>query len=57
MYACGGEASGGEVAFVLDGIVAASWRHILRHDGRLWSWLNGYELAVAGMRRCEVEAA
>lgn len=38
---CGGtEASNRQVALVLDGAVAALWRHILRHDGRLCSWFN-----------------
>lgn len=32
---CGSEATDGKVATVLDGLVAASWRHILRHYGGL----------------------
>lgn len=33
---CGAEASHGQVALVLYGAVAARWRHILRHVGRLF---------------------
>ena len=35
------EAASGEVALVLYGAIAAGRRHILRHDGRSLSWLNG----------------
>jgi hypothetical protein len=31
----GTETAGGQVALVLDGLVAAGGRHILRHDGRV----------------------
>lgn len=31
----GSEAANGQVALVLDGAVAAGWRHILRHGGQL----------------------
>jgi hypothetical protein len=33
----GTETAGGQVALVLDGLVAAGGRHILRHDGRVVS--------------------
>ena len=45
------EAAGGQVALVLYGAVAAAWRHILRHGGRLCSWFNGVTKAC---RRCGV---
>lgn len=32
---CWSEAASGEVAFVLDGVIAAHGRHVLRHVGRL----------------------
>lgn len=37
----GTEAPSREIALVLDGAVAARWRHILRHGGQLCSRLNG----------------
>lgn len=44
------ETASGEVALVLHGAVAAGGRHILRHDGRLYSRFNG------GVSSCAVDA-
>lgn len=51
----GAEATGGKVALVLDGAVAADGRHILRHDGGMCLGLNAS--SKRSMRSGEVRGA